>query len=205
MTRILTLAAILACTLANPAPAEAQSRAARVALGVASAALGVYAFTYDPPDVSATVHGAGSGPYSWAATHEDFECRSNSGLGSAIRISVAGSHWPDARQGLCYILAYDPILLGGRPYWLLHALNHSGDDPRTWRVPDNTTYRGDGTVTVRTATPHTAIVNRSPAQMAAGAGLIVAGAALALWPDPPVEVDVDPGPGSIRLSRTFGF
>ena len=199
--KTLTLTLALAI-LAAAAPAEAQSRAARVALGVASMALGGYALAYDPPDVTAAVRGSGTGPYSWEETHENFRCGPDAVAGWAvIRVDWENRY---GRHSYCKLVSAFPVLWRGDGYFLLVPFERR-DSPGTYRIPDNTTYSGSGTVTVRTSTLHTAIVNRSIAQMAAGAGLIVAGAALALWPDPPVEVDVDPGAGRIRVSRAFGF
>ena len=183
-----TLTLTLTLTLAMLAPAEAQSRMARVALGVASMALGGYALAYDPPDISADVRGEGT------ATHRDFRCVRSTSIPAGTYIVRIGNYCKgavetrlvDLRTGL---FTADTLIVAGPtgPY----------DHRDSRRIDDNTTYR------VNTTTRHTTIVNRSTAQMAAGAGAIVAGALLALWPDSPLEVEARPD--RVRIARTFGF
>lgn len=182
---------IAALLLAGSAPTEAEAQGTgRLVAGLGLAALGAYTLSYDPPDVTATVRGAGR----YSHIHEDFVCvdgpRQSAGA-TAVRVNDNCRN--SIRNGFIDYIVGGPVII---------VAPVRGEHPRpdmVRKVENNTVYAG----TVRTETEHTTAVNRSMPQIVGGAGLIAAGALLAFWPDAPVRVEATRH--RVKVGRSFGW
>lgn len=165
--------ALVTAMVLGAGSADAQTRAGKIVGGVALAALGAWTLSYDPPDV----------------THRDFKCVRGPDLPSVwmpVRVNANCKTATDLgnltlrtargefRAARGRVGVFDPL---------------TGDDVARFvtREDDNTTYE----------------VKRSIVQAAAGAGLIAAGAIIALWPEAPVRVD--PLNSTVEVRRTIAW